>query len=180
MKLQTRKKLDTPEWWRELDDVIARMKELYPEHVQSALIPVLHYVQNRFGYIPEKAINHVAQSLGVPTSYVMGVASFYSYFSLKPKGLYTVQVCLGTACYVRGSKAVLDEFCRELGIEPGETTEDELFTVREARCLGACGQAPVVMVNEDVFARVKPGQVVDIIAHYTALARQKAEGAGTS
>ena len=80
MKVYARKKLDTPEWWQELDKFIAQLKRRYPDHVQSALIPVLHYVQDRFGYIPEKAINHVAQSLGVPTAYVMGVASFYSYF----------------------------------------------------------------------------------------------------
>ena len=88
-----------------------------------------------------------------------------------------MNVCLGTACYVRGSKGVLDEFCRQLGIQPGETTPDGLFTVKAARCLGACGQAPVVMVNEDVLARVRPEQVADLIAHYTALAQLEMEQA---
>ena len=116
----------------------------------------------------------MAQALGVPSVYVSGVASFYSYFSLEPKGMYTISVCLGTACYVRGSQAVLDEFSRQLGLRPGQTTEDGLFTLNEARCLGACGQAPVCMINERVHARVKPEDVPDIIAHYTAEAQQEA------
>lgn len=166
--------LDTPEWWQELDAYIAEQRRRNPEHVQSALIPILHHVQDRFGYVPPKAINHVAQALGVPSVYVSGVASFYSYFSLEPKGMYTISVCLGTACYVRGSQAVLDEFSRQLGLRPGQTTEDGLFTLNEARCLGACGQAPVCMINERVHARVKPEDVPDIIAHYTAEAQQEA------
>ncbi len=166
-----RQLLDTPQWWHKLDEYIAQQREANPGHVQSGLIPVLHYVQDLFGYIPEKAINHVAQALGVPAVYVSGVATFYSYFSLTPRGVYHVSVCLGTACYVRGSQAVLDEFVRQLGIDPGESTPDGLFTLAEARCLGACGQAPVVMVNETVHARVSPEEVTDIIAHYTAEAQ---------
>ena len=166
--------LDTPEWWRRLDEYIEEQKRRNPGHVQSGLIPVLHYVQDLFGYIPEKAINHVAQALGVPAVYVMGVATFYSYFSLEPKGLHYISVCLGTACYVRGSQAVLDEFSRHLGVAPGQSTPDGLFTLAEARCLGACGQAPVVMINDEVHARVTPEQVLDIIAHYTAEAQAEA------
>jgi NADH:ubiquinone oxidoreductase subunit E len=172
-----RKILDTPEWWRRLDAFIAEVKERNPDHVQSGLIPVLHFVQDLFGYVPAKAINHVAQALGVPAAYVCGVASFYSYFSLTPRGVYTVNVCLGTACYVRGSQAVLDEFCRHLRIGPGQTTEDGLFTIAEARCLGACGQAPVVMVNERIHAKVTPERTQDIIAHYTAEAHAELEEA---
>jgi len=163
--------LDTPEWWHRLDQYIADQKQRNAEHVQSALMPVLHYVQDLFGYIPDKSINHVAQALGVPTAYVSGVASFYSYFSLTPKGVYTVSVCLGTACYVRGSQAVLDELCRQLGVQPGQTTPDGLFTLAEARCLGACGQAPVVMVNERIHARVTPKDMPDLVAHYMAEAQ---------
>jgi len=169
--------LETPEWWTRLDQYIAEQKAKNPGHVQSALMPVLHYVQDLFGYVPEKAINHVAQSLGVPTAYVAGVASFYSYYSLTPKGNYTISVCLGTACYVRGSQAVLDEVCRQLNVEPGETTDDGLFTVSEARCLGACGQAPVVMINDRVHANVSPDEVANIIAHYTAEAHAELESA---
>jgi NADH-quinone oxidoreductase E subunit len=165
--------LDTPEWWQKLDEYIETQKASNPGHVQSALMPVLHYVQDLFGYVPEKAINHVSQALGVPAVYVSGVASFYSYYSLTPKGLYTISVCLGTACYVRGSQAVLEEFSHRLGLKPGETTADGLFTLNEARCLGACGQAPVLMVNEKVHAKVTRQQVPDIIAHYTAAARRE-------
>lgn len=174
MKYQ-RKILETPEWWERIDALIADLKERNPEHVQSALIPVLHYVQDLFGYVPTKAINHIAQALGVPTAYVAGVASFYSYFSLNPRGVYTVSVCLGTACYVRGSQAVLDEFCRQLNIGPGQSTGDGLFTVAEARCLGACGQAPVVMVNDKMHAKVTPEQAQGIIARYTEEAQGELE-----
>jgi NADH-quinone oxidoreductase E subunit len=159
-----RNMLDNSEWWLQLDGYIKEQKERNANHVQSALIPVLHHVQDTFGYIPAKAINHVAQQLGVPTAYVSGVASFYSYFSLTPKGVYTISVCLGTACYVRGSQAVLDEVCRQLDCRAGESTKDGMFTINEARCLGACGQAPVVMVNDVVYARVTPEQVPSILA----------------
>jgi NADH-quinone oxidoreductase subunit E/NADP-reducing hydrogenase subunit HndA len=164
--------LEKPEWWLALDAYIAEQKARNANHVQSALIPVLHHVQDTFGYVPSKAINHVAQQLGVPTSYVMGVASFYSYFSLTPKGVYAISVCLGTACYVRGSQEVLDELCRQLNAKPGETTADGLFTIQEARCLGACGQAPVMMVNDTVYAKVTPEKIPGILAHLTAEARE--------
>ena len=166
-----RKSLESPDWWHNLDEYITEQRERNAEHVQSALIPVLHHVQDTFGYVPAEAIKHVAQQLGVPTAYVLGVASFYSYFSLTPKGLYNISVCMGTACYVRGSQAVLDEFCRQLDIQPGETTADGLFTIHEARCLGACGQAPVVMINEMVHAKVTTEQVSDILAQLVAEAQ---------
>lgn len=172
--LYQREALDSPQWWQGLDEMIEEQRRQNPETVQTALIPVLHYVQDSFGYIPPKAINHVAQSLGVPASYVCGVASFYSYFSLEPRGMYTVSVCLGTACFVRGAQAVLDEICRQLQVEPGATTPDGIFTVSEsARCLGACGQAPVVTIDEDVHAKVQPQDVQDILAEYIAGARRE-------
>ena len=165
--------LETPEWWQELDAYIQEQKLRNAEHVQSALIPVLHHIQDKFGYIPPKAINHVAQALGVPTSYVEGVASFYSYFSLEPKGVFTVSVCLGTACYVQGAQALVDEFSGQLGITESQTTPDGLFTLQCARCLGACGQAPVVMVNDKIHAAVKPEDVNEIISLYTVKAREE-------
>jgi NADH-quinone oxidoreductase subunit E len=165
--------LETPEWWQELDAYIQDQKLRNAEHVQSALIPVLHHIQDKFGYIPPKAINHVAQALGVPTSYVEGVASFYSYFSLEPKGMFTVSVCLGTACYVQGAQALVDEFSSQLGITEGQTTPDGLFTLQCARCLGACGQAPVIMVNDKIHAAVKPEDVNEIISLYTVKAREE-------
>ncbi len=172
--LYEREALDTPEWWQGLDEMIERQHEQYPESVQTALIPLLHYVQNAFGYVPEKAINHIAQALGVPTAYVCGVASFYSYFSLEPKGAFTISVCLGTACFVRGAQAILDEFCRQLDVEAGGTTSDRIFTVSDSsRCLGACGQAPVVMIDDDVHAKVVAQDVADIVAEYEARARRE-------
>ncbi|MFW5869235.1 MAG: NADH-quinone oxidoreductase subunit NuoE [Armatimonadota bacterium] len=172
--LYQREVLDTPEWWQGLDELIDAQREENPGAVQTALIPVLHHVQDRFGYIPPKAVNHVAQSLGVPTSYVCGVASFYSYFSLEPRGAYTISVCLGTACFVRGAQRVLDEICRQLGVKPGETTDDFVFTVSDsARCLGACGQAPVMMIDDDVHANVQAQDVQDILAGYIAEARRE-------
>jgi len=165
--------LEKPGWWEQLDEYIQDQRQRNAAHVQSALIPVLHHLQDTFGYIPEKAINHVAQALGVPTSYVEGVASFYSYFSLTPKGLYTVSVCLGTACYVRGAQALLARFVKQLGVEPGQCTRDGLFTLDCARCLGACGQAPVIMVNERIHAAVKPDDVQEIVAQYTEHAQQE-------
>ncbi|MGI5816960.1 MAG: NAD(P)H-dependent oxidoreductase subunit E [Armatimonadota bacterium] len=172
--LYQREVLDTPHWWQGLDEMIERQRGENPEAVQTALIPVLHYVQDCFGYIPPKAVNHVAQSMGVPTSYVCGVASFYSYFSLEPRGAYTISVCLGTACFVRGAQAVLDEVCRQLEVGPGETTDDLIFTVSDsARCLGACGQAPVMMIDDDVHANVQPQDVQDILAGYIAEARRE-------
>lgn len=164
--------LETPEWWQELDAYIQEQKQRNAEHVQSALIPVLHHIQDKFGYIPPKGINHVAQALGVPTSYVEGVASFYSYFSLEPKGMFTISICMGTACYVRGAQAVLDEFADQLGIPENQTTPDGLFTLQSARCLGACGQAPVIMVNDKIHAAVKPEDVNEIISLYTAQTRE--------
>jgi NADH-quinone oxidoreductase subunit E/NADP-reducing hydrogenase subunit HndA len=171
-----RASLDTPGWWQELDTYIAEQRTRNAAHVQSALIPVLHYIQDEFGYIPPRAMNHVAQALGVPTSYVEGVASFYSYFSLEPKGLFTIAVCMGTACYVRGGQAVLEEFSAQLGIREGETTADGLFTLQCARCLGACGQAPVVMIQDKIHATVRPEEVSEIIAVYTAQTREAVAG----
>ena len=172
--LYQREALGTPKWWKGLDEMITREREANPGAVQTALIPVLHYVQDRFGYIPPKAVNHVAQALGVPTSYVCGVASFYSYFSLEPRGEYTISVCQGTACFVRGSQAILDEICRQLKVAPGETTPDGVFTVSDsARCLGACGQAPVMMVDDDVYANVRTADVQGILAQYIAEAQRE-------
>ena len=172
--LYQREALDSPQWWQGLDEMIEREREANPDSWQTALIPVLHYVQDCFGYVPAKAINHVAQALGVPASYVCGVASFYSYFSLEPRGAYTISVCQGTACFVRGSQSVLDEVCRQLDVKPGETTPDMLFTVSDsARCLGACGQAPVMMIDDHVHANVQPNEVQDILAGYIAEARRE-------
>lgn len=133
---------------------------------RGALIPVLQSVQNLLGYLPEKTLHYVSKKMGIPYSEVAGVVTFYSFFSTHPRGTYLIRVCLGTACYVRGGSAVLDAISRELGIRVGETTEDRLFSLEIGRCFGACGLAPVVMVNDTVHQRVKPSRVKDLLGSY--------------
>ena len=132
----------------------------------GALIPVLQIAQNMLGYLPESVLQKVSIKLNIPFSEVAGILSFYSFFSISPRGKYLVRVCLGTACYVRGSKDVLESFKNELGIDVGETTNDRLFSLEIGRCFGACGLAPVIMVNDDVHQRVKPAKVYDILNKY--------------
>lgn len=145
----------------QLDGVLADYKDK-----PGALIPVLQIAQNMFGYLPESALRKIATSLDKPYSEVAGVVSFYSYFSTVPRGKYVVRVCLGTACYVRGGKEVLDALKKELEIDVGETTEDRLFSIDVGRCFGACGLAPVIMINDDVHQRVKPAKLGQILASY--------------
>ncbi len=134
--------------------------------VKGALIPVLQTAQNLFGYLPEPVLKKVSLRLNIPYSEVAGVVSFYSYFSTIPRGKNIVRVCLGTACYVRGGKEVLEAIQDYLEIEVGGTTEDRVFSLEVGRCYGACGLAPVVMINDDVFQRVKPSKVKDMLVPY--------------
>jgi NADH:ubiquinone oxidoreductase subunit E len=132
----------------------------------GALIPVLQRLQQTFGFLPEEALRTVSREMSIPYSEVTGVVSFYSYFTTVPRGLHTVRVCLGTACYVRGGKEVLESIKSELGIDVGQTTEDRRFTLEIGRCFGACGLAPVVMIDDTVHQRVGPACVSRIIAQY--------------
>lgn len=134
--------------------------------VQGELIRVLHKAQGIFGYLPKEVQYYVAQKLRIPTSKVYGVVTFYSYFTMNPKGEHTVSICMGTACYVRGAEPVLDEFKKELGINCNETTADGKFSLNALRCVGACGLAPVVMVGDKVYGRVTKDMVKDIVAEY--------------
>ncbi len=129
----------------------------------SDLIEILHLVQNTYGYIPENIITLISKTLDIPPSRIYGVITFYSRFSLVPTGKYSISVCMGTACYVKGAGDILDEVKKELGIDSGETTEDGLFSIVETRCIGACGLAPVVTVNEEVHGRLKKGDMTKII-----------------
>ena len=129
----------------------------------SDLIEILHLVQNTYGYIPEEMITLISKTLDIPPSRIYGVITFYSRFSLVPTGKYSISVCMGTACYVKGAGDILDEVKKELGIDSGETTEDGLFSIVETRCIGACGLAPVVTVNEEVHGRLKKGDMTKII-----------------
>ena len=135
---------------------------------KGALMPVLQQAQNIFGCVSEDVQKIIAEGLGVTLSEVYGVATVYSQFSLQPKGQYVCGVCLGTACYVKGSQAVLNKLCEELGVQPGNTTADGLFTVQATRCLGACGLAPVMMINDEVYGRLTPDQIPGILAKYRA------------
>jgi NADH:ubiquinone oxidoreductase subunit E len=132
----------------------------------GALIPVLQIAQGIFGFLPEKVLKRVALSLGKSYSEVAGVVGFYSFFSTVPRGTYLIRVCLGTACYVRGGKQLLEAFKQELGIDVGSTTADGLFSLEVGRCFGACGLAPTVMINDDVLQRVKAPKVREILDAY--------------
>ena len=132
----------------------------------GCLMPVMQRAQDIFGYLPEDVQNIIAKGLDIPVSDVYGVATFYAQFNLEPKGKYIISVCLGTACYVKGAQLVLDELEKVLGVPAGSTTPDGLFTLNATRCLGACGLAPVIMVNDDVYGRLTPDQVPDVIAKY--------------
>lgn len=134
--------------------------------VPGALIPVLQTTQNLFGYLPDKALRIISKELKLPYSEVAGVVGFYSYFSTTPKGKHTIRVCLGTACYVRGGQDVLKALMKELQIGIGGTTADRKFSLEVGRCFGACGLAPVIMVNDETFQRVKPSKVHEILNNF--------------
>lgn len=133
---------------------------------RDALIPVLHRAQNIFGYLPVPVQQHVAAAMDLPVSEVYGVVSFYHYFTMQPRGRHTINVCLGTACYVRGAKKVVETLCDELKIRMGETTPDRRFSLMTQRCFGACGLAPVLMIDDDVHGRVTPRKIAAILARY--------------
>lgn len=148
----------------ELDDYIKGVFK--PEHPQAALINIMHFAQERYGYLSKEVMDHISDMTEVPTAEIYGVATFYSYFRLQPQGKHRISVCMGTACYIRGAAAVLEKIQDELGIKTGETTEDMLFTLDETRCIGACGLAPVLMVDNKVYGRVEPHQVKAILDEY--------------
>lgn len=133
---------------------------------KGAVIEVLHKAQHIFGYLPQEVQVFVAEKLNVPASQVFGVVSFYSYFTTEPRGEYVVNVCMGTACFVRGAGSVLAEFEKQLNVKTGQTTPDGKFTVGSLRCVGACGLAPVVMVNEKVYGNVTAADVEKILSEY--------------
>jgi NADH:ubiquinone oxidoreductase subunit E len=149
-------------------ELFARLDETLNEYRDKpgGLIPVLQIAQGLFGYLPEKVLKYISQELDKSYSEVAGVVSFYSFFSTNPRGKYLIRVCLGTACYVRGGKEILDALKKELKIDVGETTEDRLFSLEVGRCVGACGLAPVILINDEVHRRVKPSKIGAILAQY--------------
>ena len=133
------------------------------ENPESHLISILHKVQERAGYLPQEHMQEVAQELEVPASTVSGVATFYHFFRLKPRGKYNISVCMGTACYVKGADKVAREFKNILGIEEGDTTSDGMYSLEFTRCVGVCGLAPVVLINDKVYGKVTPEMAAAII-----------------
>ena len=133
---------------------------------KGAVMPILQEAQGIYGYLPIEVQQIVADKLGISLEEVFGVATFYSQFSLTPKGKYNISVCLGTACYVKGSGKILEELSKELGIEAEECTEDGKFSLTACRCIGACGLAPVITINDDVYGRLVPEDVKGILAKY--------------
>ncbi|MDI9570330.1 MAG: NAD(P)H-dependent oxidoreductase subunit E [Pseudomonadota bacterium] len=132
----------------------------------GGLIPVLEEAQMTLEYIPLSVQKAIARGLNLPLSRVYGVVTFYSFFTMTPRGRHTVRVCLGTACYVRGGKALAESIEKNFGVKEGETTPDRRFTYESVRCLGACGLGPVIVVGADVHGRVKPGKVKEILNSY--------------
>ena len=152
---------DMKDKYEQLNQVIAELK-----NQPGALMPVLQKAQGIFGCVPMDVQKIIAEGLGVTLSEVYGVATFYSQFRLEPNGKYTISVCLGTACYVKGSQKVLDRLSEELQTPVGKTSPDGLFTLNATRCLGACGLAPVMTINDEVYGRLVPDDIPGILAKY--------------
>lgn len=147
-----------------LDAVIAANKG-----TRGAVMRTLQSAQDIFDHVPREVQVHIAEGLEVTLSEVYGVVTFYSQFALEPRGRFVVGVCLGTACYVKGAKVILEKMESALGIMPGHTTEDQRFTLKDTRCLGACGLAPVMMINDDVYGRLVPEDIAGIVDKYKAM-----------
>lgn len=132
----------------------------------GGLIPLLQEAQDRLGYLPREVLEQIATGLGLSLAKVLGVATFYSQFHLEPRGKHIIRICMGTACHVRGAPAVLAALEKELGIKPGETTPDLKFTLESVACIGACGLAPVITVNDETYGKMTPEKVAEVLAQY--------------
>ena len=152
---------DNPQLHARLDEIIEQHKD-----EDGALMPIMQKAQEIYCYLPPEVLKHISVIMGLPVSEVYGVATFYSQFLLNPKGQYPVSVCLGTACYVKGSGLLMEKLESELGISNGGVTDDGRFSLEATRCIGACGLAPVLTVGEDVYGRLVPDDITGIIAKY--------------
>lgn len=148
---------------KQIEEICGRYKD-----EKTPLMMILSDIQNEYGYIPLEVQEVVSRNTGISVAEIYGVVTFYSFFSLTPKGKYVIGCCLGTACYVKGAQNVIDKFSEILKIKPGETTEDGLFTLDALRCIGACGIAPAVSINGTVYPKVSTSQVPEIIDKYKA------------
>jgi len=146
---------------QKLNEIIEKYK-----NTKGALVPVLHEAEEVYGYLPLEVQKKIAEGLNIPLAEVYGVVTFYTQFSLNPKGKYKIQVCMGTACYVKGSGAILEKLKEKLEIDVGECTSDGKFSLEACRCIGACGLAPVIMINDDVYGRLVPDDIEGIIEKY--------------
>lgn len=151
-----------------VDEKAQKLQEIIEKHknVRGALIPVLHEAQEIYGYLPMSVQKTISEGLNVSLAEIYGVVTFYTQFSLKPKGRFKVQVCMGTACYVKGSNLILEKLQEKLGIHVGDSTEDGKFSLEACRCIGACGLAPVIMINDDVYGRLVADDIEGIIEKY--------------
>ena len=150
------------------EKALERIGEICEQYESEAtpLMMILSDIQREFGYVPLEVQEIVSARTGISVAEIYGVVTFYSFFSLVPKGKYVIGCCLGTACYVKGAQQIIDQFCEILGIKPGETTEDGLFTIDALRCIGACAAAPAVTINGKIYARVSVKDIPGIIAEY--------------
>ena len=139
------------------------------QSAETPLIMILSDIQNEFGYVPPEVQELVSKRTGISTAKIYGVVTFYSFFSLEPKGKYVIGCCLGTACYVKGAQAVIDKVAELLDIDPGRTTKDGMFTLDALRCIGACGIAPAVSINGKVYPKLTPDNVPEIIEEYRTI-----------
>lgn len=163
------KDIHIPKTDNELDKENYKKLEKYIDNLKTtkgALINILHRAQHIFGYLPKEVQLFIARKLGISGAEVYGVVSFYSYFSTKPSGKHIISVCMGTACFVRGSDKILEKLKKELGIEPDQTTDDGLFTLKSIRCIGACGLAPVIMIDDKVYGKVTEEELTKILNTY--------------
>lgn len=151
----------TPPMWEQIDSIIQDH-----QRISGAIIAVLRECQNVVGYLPKELLDYIARGLNLPSSDVYGVASFYSLFSMQPKGRHTIKLCLGTACYVKGIKEVVSRIQNQYSLKEGGTSADRRFSLEGVRCLGACGLAPVMVVNKDTHGAVSPDKVIDILEQY--------------
>ncbi len=151
----------TKEEWEKIDEVIDKYKGKY-----GALIPVLKETQDVCGYLPKKVQHRIAEGLHLPSSQVYGVVSFYAFFTTVPRGKHVIRVCLGTACYVKGSKQVLEKLEKELDVKVGGITKDRKFSLEAVRCLGCCSLAPAMVIDEDTHALVVPSEAIRIVSLY--------------
>jgi len=152
---------DTAEQSAKLQEVIAKYKG-----TEGALIPTLHEAQAIYGYLPYEVQKKISDGLDIPMAEIYGVVTFYTQFSIYPKGKFNVAVCLGTACYVKGSGDIIEKFKERLGIDVGQCTDDGKFSLEATRCIGACGLAPVLTVNDDVYGKITADDVDDILSKY--------------